>query len=133
MLNNIRRAWVPAGLLLLAGGLAGCEDAGKAQLQEPPPPVVEVSTPVKDMVTDYEEFTGWTAAKDAVDVKARVSGYLSKINFTEGAEVKEGDPIYVLETGKATQEIEAPASGHLVRKAAAGQTYAVGTEIGEIV
>jgi RND family efflux transporter MFP subunit len=97
VLDNIRRAWVPVVLLLLASGLAGCENAGKPQQQEPPPPVVEVSTPVKDKVTDYEEFTGWTAAKDAVDVKARVSGYLSKINYTEGAEVNEGDVLYEID------------------------------------
>ena len=64
---------------------------------------------------------------------AMTEGDLAQWLVEDGAEVKEGDPIYVLETGKATQEIESPASGRLVRKAAAGQTYAVGTEIGEIV
>jgi pyruvate/2-oxoglutarate dehydrogenase complex dihydrolipoamide acyltransferase (E2) component len=39
----------------------------------------------------------------------------------------------VLETGKATQEIEAPVSGKLVQKVPAGETYPVGTDIGEIV
>jgi pyruvate/2-oxoglutarate dehydrogenase complex dihydrolipoamide acyltransferase (E2) component len=60
-------------------------------------------------------------------------GNLTEWLVSNGAEVKEGDPIYVLETGKATQEIEAPASGKLVQKVAAGDTHPVGTEIGEIV
>ena len=44
-----------------------------------------------------------------------------------------GQAIYALETDKSVQEIEAPESGRLIQKAAAGETYPVGTEIGEIV
>ncbi len=49
-----------------------------------------------------------------------------------GAEVTEGQPIYALETDKSVQEIEAPASGTLTQSAEEGETYPVGTEIGEI-
>lgn len=57
--------------------------------------------------------------------------------FTEwlvpnGAQVNEGDPIYSLETGKSIQEIQAPASGRLTQRANAGETYPVGTDIGDI-
>ena len=41
--------------------------------------------------------------------------------------------IYILETNKTSRDIEAPVAGKLVHKAAAGETYDVGTEIGEIV
>ena len=60
-------------------------------------------------------------------------GTLAQWLVENGAEVQEGDPIYVLETDKAVQDIEAPASGRLVHKAESGAAYAVGTEIGEIV
>ena len=50
----------------------------------------------------------------------------------DGATVAEGDPIYTLEMAKATQDIAAPASGTLKHIAATGQTYEVGTLIGEI-
>lgn len=60
-------------------------------------------------------------------------GTLAEWVASDGQEVKEGDVIYLLETDKASREIEAPASGKLVHKAAAGETYDVGTEIGEIV
>jgi len=50
----------------------------------------------------------------------------------DGAMVEEGQPIYALETDKSVQEIEAPESGRLSQKAAEGETYPVGTEIGEI-
>ena len=59
-------------------------------------------------------------------------GVLAEWLVDDGALVQEGQAIYALETDKATQEIEAPASGKLVRKAEAGQTYDVGVEIGEI-
>ena len=50
----------------------------------------------------------------------------------DGAAVKEGDPIYTIEMAKATQDITAPASGTLKHIATKGQTYEVGTIIGEI-
>jgi pyruvate/2-oxoglutarate dehydrogenase complex dihydrolipoamide acyltransferase (E2) component len=59
-------------------------------------------------------------------------GNLAQWLVDDGAQVTEGDPIYVLETDKAAQDIAAPASGKLVQRAAAGQVYPVGAEIGEI-
>jgi pyruvate/2-oxoglutarate dehydrogenase complex dihydrolipoamide acyltransferase (E2) component len=64
---------------------------------------------------------------------AMTEGVLAEWLVDDGAQVKEGDPIYTLETGKAVQEIQAPVSGRLMRKAQAGETYPVGTDIGEIV
>jgi pyruvate/2-oxoglutarate dehydrogenase complex dihydrolipoamide acyltransferase (E2) component len=64
---------------------------------------------------------------------AMTEGGLAQWLVEDGAQVNEGDPIYVLETNKASQEINAPASGKLVQKAAAGEIYPVGTDIGEIV
>jgi pyruvate/2-oxoglutarate dehydrogenase complex dihydrolipoamide acyltransferase (E2) component len=60
-------------------------------------------------------------------------GTLAEWKVADGAEVKEGDVIYILETNKTSRDIEAPVSGKLVHKAPAGETYDVGTEIGEIV
>ena len=60
-------------------------------------------------------------------------GTLAEWKVADGAEVKEGDVIYILETNKTSRDIEAPTSGKLIHKAPAGETYDVGTEIGEIV
>ena len=60
-------------------------------------------------------------------------GTLTEWLVEDGAMVQAGQAIYALETDKSVQEIEAPESGKLVQKAAAGETYPVGTEIGEIV
>lgn len=59
-------------------------------------------------------------------------GTLAEWLVADGATVTEGQPIYSLETDKSVQEIEAPAAGKLTQKVPAGETYPVGTEIGEI-
>jgi len=64
---------------------------------------------------------------------AMTEGVLAEWLVADGAQVNEGDPIYTIETGKAVQEIQAPVSGRLMQKAPAGETYPVGTDIGEIV
>jgi RND family efflux transporter MFP subunit len=82
--------------VLLLVGVAGCGQAPPAP-EAPPPPEVEVSRPLVREVTDYEEFTGRTDAIDSVVVQARVSGYLDKINFQDGAEVKQGEVLYQID------------------------------------
>ena len=63
---------------------------------------------------------------------AMTEGTLSEWLVQDGAKVNEGDLIYLLETGKATQEIAAPAAGTLKRIGQTGVAYPVGTVIGEI-
>lgn len=64
---------------------------------------------------------------------AMTEATLAEWLVADGTDVAEGDPIYAIETDKASQEIEAPASGRLTQSKAAGETYPVGTEIGEII
>jgi RND family efflux transporter MFP subunit len=85
-------------LSLLSGVLiwsSGCE--GKRQ---PPPsaaPMVEVSHPVARKVTDYADYVGRAAAIDSVEVRARVVGYLQKVNFKEGELVKKGQVLFEID------------------------------------
>jgi RND family efflux transporter MFP subunit len=62
-----------------------------------PPPAVTVSRPVQREVTDHGNFTGRTAAVESVKVRARVWGYLHKINFTEGALVSKDDVLFEID------------------------------------
>src|SRR5947209_19760811 len=84
---------VAAGVALALGLCTGVMGCTRRSAQEPQAsaPTVSVSYPLQRQVTDYAEFTGQTAPIDSVQVRARVSGYLDKINFKEGAEVKQGD------------------------------------------
>jgi len=82
---------VALGLLL-----TGC---GRPVASAPPesPPMISVSYPVDQQVTDYAEFTGRLAAVDSVEVRAHVWGYLEKVNFKEGAIVTKGDVLFELD------------------------------------
>jgi RND family efflux transporter MFP subunit len=87
--------WVAVvGLALLVSG--GCT---KQQAPTPSvkPPDVVVARPIVRTVTDYEDFTGRTEAYRTIEVRARVSGYLNKVNFVEGSEVKQGDVLFEID------------------------------------
>jgi multidrug efflux system membrane fusion protein len=61
------------------------------------PPVLPVSQPISREITDYVDFTGQTKAVQTVDIVAMVTGYLVQMPFQEGAEVKEGDLLFVVD------------------------------------
>jgi RND family efflux transporter MFP subunit len=86
-------------VLVLLSGLSGCgDDKSNAQTAAAPPaPAVTVAKPVKKLVSDYDEYVGRFVAVDFVEVRARVSGYLDKIHFTDGQLVKAGDPLFTID------------------------------------
>src|SRR5579864_8067930 len=59
--------------------------------------VVPVSSPVRREVTEFVEYTGRTAAKNSVDIRPRVTGYLMKMSFKEGSEVKENALLFEID------------------------------------
>jgi RND family efflux transporter MFP subunit len=85
--------------------MAGCSQSGPPEMTFPPA-VVTVSYPLEKDVTDYSDFTGRTAAVEAVKVRARVWGYLEKINFREGAEVKKDDILFQIDPRTYQAELD---------------------------
>src|SRR5437868_4371833 len=75
---------------------AGCTPRGMDSKDDAPVPV-QVSYPLQREVTDYSDLTGRTAAVDSVEVRARVWGYLDRINFKEGTLVKKGDVLFEID------------------------------------
>jgi len=63
----------------------------------PPPPKVTVASPVQQKVTRYLEATGYASAISTTNLVARVQGFLQKINYKDGEEVKEGATLFVVE------------------------------------
>ncbi|MDO8607585.1 MAG: efflux RND transporter periplasmic adaptor subunit [Phaeospirillum sp.] len=60
-------------------------------------PPVTVAAPAARNVTDWSEYTGQFTAVDYVEVRARVSGYLTEIHFTDGQQVAKGDLLFVID------------------------------------
>jgi multidrug efflux system membrane fusion protein len=97
-------------VLLLPVLLAGC-NRGRTHAEDPRPPEVLVSAPVKDRIINYEVFIGRTQAVNRVDLRARVTGYLEKVYVgradggedserpavREGSDVKKGQVLFVLQ------------------------------------
>ncbi|HXI68550.1 MAG TPA: efflux RND transporter periplasmic adaptor subunit [Steroidobacteraceae bacterium] len=90
-------------LLLAAAPLAallvsGCARNVAAQQQAAaPPPQVTVAAAVSRKVTGFDEFTGRFEAVERVEIRPRVSGYISSVNFTYGDEVRKGDVLFVID------------------------------------
>lgn len=76
--------------------LAAC-DQPASQAKSAPVPTVEVSEAVSRTVPVYREFVGNTEAVKSVEVRANVEGYLVERRFTEGAAVKKGDVLFVID------------------------------------
>jgi len=89
-------------LLLAAAPLAallvsGCARNVAAQQQAAPLPQVTVAAAVSRKVTEFDEFTGRFEAVERVELRPRVSGYISSVNFTDGDEVRKGDVLFVID------------------------------------
>lgn len=58
---------------------------------------VEVAEPVFESITEWDEYTGRFEASSRVEVRARVSGFLEKVNFQDGELVKKGQVLFVID------------------------------------
>ena len=83
-------------LALLALSLSGCGDKPPQQPAAGPLPVT-VAQPTKRTVTDWDEFTGRFEAVEEVQVRARVGGFVTSVEFRDGAFVSPGDLLYVID------------------------------------
>lgn len=81
---------------LLVCLLAGCSQP-TAEPEQAPPPAVSVSRPIQREVAEWDEYTGRFEAVETVEVRARVGGYLEKVNFKDGSLVKKGDLLFVID------------------------------------
>jgi multidrug efflux system membrane fusion protein len=83
-------------IVLLAVALSGCGDKPPQPAAAAAPPVT-VAQPIKRTVTDWDEFTGRFEAVEEVQVRARVGGFVTSIEFRDGAFVRTGDLLYVID------------------------------------
>lgn len=107
--------------LLIVSCLAVLSGCKKKEAAAPPPPVVEVMEIKATNAPSSVEFIGQLDSPQNVDIRARVEAFVDKMLFTEGTEVKEGQPLFKLDD-KPFQERLAAAKGSLAEaKAALGK------------
>jgi multidrug efflux system membrane fusion protein len=99
---RLARPLAPLALLLT---LAACTKT-VAQQAAPPPPQVAVAPVVERDVTEWDEFTGRLQAVDSVEVRPRVSGYVSAVRFAEGAMVRKGDLLFQIDPRPFQTEVD---------------------------
>ena len=99
----------------MIAAVVGC---GKSNAYvEPPPPDVTVVTPVQRAVTEYLEFSGMTQPMETVEIRARVKGFLKEKHFIEGADVKQGQLLLVID--EEPFQIQLDAAGTRLKEAEA--------------
>lgn len=90
------RAWAGTGFLLVASILSGCQQK-QAKLAPSEAPAIPVAHPLERVVTDFVDFTGRTVPVHSVNIVPRVTGYLVKMPFKEGSDVKKGDLLFEID------------------------------------
>ncbi len=81
--------------LLAATALTACGQKPAAPTGMPAPQV-SVAAPLKQNVTDWDEFVGRFEASQHVDVCARAGGFLQGVHFKDGQAVKKGQLLFTL-------------------------------------
>lgn len=95
--GRLRWRWVGGAAALLAAFLAaGCNHSAPPA-RGPKTVEVVVTQPITDEVTDYQDFTGRLNAVKSVEIRARVTGYVSDVPFKEGDRVNEGDLLFQID------------------------------------
>jgi multidrug efflux system membrane fusion protein len=94
-------------LAVVSATLSACaRNEAATNAASAPPPQVTVAQVISKPVTEFDEFTGRFEAIDRVEIRPRVSGYISSLNFTEGSEVKKGDVLFVIDQRPYAAELK---------------------------
>lgn len=80
-----------------AAVLAAASSLSVSALAQGGPPPVTVAKPIQRPIVEMDEYTGRFDAVGAVEIRARVSGYLENVHFQDGAMVKEGDLLFTID------------------------------------
>src|SRR5215211_4097448 len=90
----LSRSLLLVGALLVSTALAGCADK---PAPAPPPPAVTVAPVLQRDVAEWDEFSGRLEAVDQVEIQPRVDGFIRRVNFTEGREVRKGEVLFEID------------------------------------
>jgi RND family efflux transporter MFP subunit len=105
-MKMINKPLCALGLIALAAGLSVPACNSTPPRAEPPPPKVMVAKPVVRPLADFDQYNGWLAAVDNVEVRARVRGHINKVHFTDGDLVKKGQLLFELDPRPFQSDID---------------------------
>ncbi|MEO3321057.1 efflux RND transporter periplasmic adaptor subunit [Enterobacter cloacae] len=117
------------GAVLLSALLVGC-DEGVAQNAAPQAPTVSAADVVFKSISQWDSFNGRIEAVESVQLRPRVSGYIDKVNYTDGQEVKKGQVLFTIDdrTYRATLEQAQAALARAKTQASLAQSEANRTD-----
>ena len=99
--RGVNPRFIGQGMLAFALSMmfTACGGQADSTAKTPPPaPGVKIAQPLSRNTTEWDEYTGRVEAVNSVDVRARVGGYLEKVNFTAGEKVKKGDLLFQIDS-----------------------------------
>ena len=103
--RSLRNLSLVAWLTLLSVVASACAQTS-AQPAAPMLPTVTVAAAVAREITEWDEFTGRLEAVNTVEVRPRVSGYVSHVRFREGALVRKGDLLFQIDPRPFQAEVD---------------------------
>lgn len=107
---SLQKTWVNVhltalGAMFLSVLLVGCDD-GVAQNAVPQAPAVSAANVVVKSISQWDSFNGRIEAVESVQLRPRVSGYIDKVNYTDGQEVKKGEVLFTIDDRTYHAELE---------------------------
>jgi len=100
-LDTVARRAFGAGIVVGSLVVAACSKP----VPQRPPAEVTVAPALGKQVTDWDEFTGHFESVDAVEIRPRVSGFVQRVAFTEGAIVRRGEPLFYIDARPYEAEV----------------------------
>ena len=97
--------------VLIAMAIAACNSEAAPADAMPPAPEVSVATVLSKQVRQWDEFTGRVAAVETVELRPRVSGYVERVAFQEGQEVRKGDLLFAIDQRPYRATLESALAG----------------------
>ena len=112
--HRFTRRLAMAGVSILAAAVLAACSGGHAETAAPPPPAVSAAPVLVKQVSQWDDFSGRIEAVESVELRPRVSGYIDKVNYVEGEEVKKGDVLFTIDARSYRAELDR-ASADLAR------------------
>ena len=105
-----RRVVLASFSALAIAVLAACSGGHAEEAGMPPPPEVNAAPVLVKQVNQWDEFSGRVEAVQNVELRPRVSGYIDKVNYVEGQEVKKGDVLFTIDPRPYAAEVDRAAA-----------------------